>query len=184
MSNSPARLAGAVGSGRPMYSTSKRARSQSEPMKTGLRIRWILRKAAQYVSGGDDLLPVDLGMKDLVDDAEDAAERRPRSPGRGRAGRQRKQHDPSAGQMGLVERERVDRAGGQGKLVQRKAAKSAADVLLAVAADELGDLRPEAGVNLAVALGIVGQKVDGRELDRLQECPGLSCDRRLRSGAA
>ncbi len=38
---------GAVGSGSPRYSTSKRARSQSEPMNTGLRIRWILRKAAQ-----------------------------------------------------------------------------------------------------------------------------------------
>ena len=35
------------GQGHPRYSTSKRARSQSEPMNTGLRIRWIFRKAAQ-----------------------------------------------------------------------------------------------------------------------------------------
>ena len=89
----------------------------------------------------------------------------------------RKQRDPSAGQMGFVEREQVDRPGGQGKLVERKAAKSAADVLLAVAADELGNLWSEAGVNLAVALGVVGQKVDGREFDRLEECPGLSSSR-------
>ena len=43
---------GAVGSGKPRYSTSNRARSQSEPMNTGLRIRWILRWAAKYVSEG------------------------------------------------------------------------------------------------------------------------------------
>ena len=43
---------GRAGSGSPRYSTSNRARSQSDPMNTGLRIRWILRKAAQYVSEG------------------------------------------------------------------------------------------------------------------------------------
>ena len=126
---------------------------------------------------GDDLLAVDLGMKDLVDDPEDAPETDHDRPAETAHEEKWKQHDPSAGQMGFVERERVDRAGGQGKLVERKAAKGAADVLLTVAADELGDLRPEPGVNLAVALGVVGQKVDGRELDRLEECPGLSAGR-------
>ena len=38
---------GVDGSRSPRYSASNRARSQSDPMKTGLRIRWILRRAAQ-----------------------------------------------------------------------------------------------------------------------------------------
>ena len=61
-----------------------------------------------------------------------------------------------------------------------KATESATNVLLAVASDELGNLRPEARVNLAIALGIVGKKVDGREFDRLQESPGFLAGRAFR----
>ncbi len=39
MSDCAAMPAGAVGSGSPRYSTSNRARSQSDPMNTGLRMR-------------------------------------------------------------------------------------------------------------------------------------------------
>ena len=47
MSDSAAMPGGAEGRANPRYSTSKRARSQSEPMNTGFRIRWIFRRAAQ-----------------------------------------------------------------------------------------------------------------------------------------
>ena len=43
ISESAAIVSGAVGKGSPRYSTSNRARSRSEPMKAGLRIRWIFR---------------------------------------------------------------------------------------------------------------------------------------------
>ncbi len=75
--------------------------------------------------------------------------------------------------MGFVEGERVDRPGRQRQLVEREAAERAADVLLAVAPHQLGDLRAEPGVDLGVALGFVGQEIDRREFDRLQERAGL-----------
>ena len=68
--------------------------------------------------------------------------------------------------------------------MQRKATKSPADILLPVAPDELGDLRAEAGVNLAVALGVVAKKIDGRELDRLEKGPSLFAGRALRARIA
>ena len=104
------------------------------------------------------------------------AQPRPRARANG------KQHDPAACQIGFVEGERVDRPGRQRQLVEREAAKRAADVLLAVAAHQLGDLRAEPGVDLGVALGFVGQEVDGGELDRLQERAGLTAAATCRSG--
>ena len=73
--------------------------------------------------------------------------------------------------------------------MEREAAERAADVLLAVAPHQLGDLRAEPGVDLGVALGVVGQEVDRRELDRLQERAGLparsiAAEARVRSLAA
>ncbi len=76
--------------------------------------------------------------------------------------------------MGFVEGVRVDRPGRQRQLVEREAAKGAADVLLAVASHQLGDLRAEPGVDLGVALGLVGQEVNRGEFDRLQERARLS----------
>ena len=124
--------------------------------------------------GGNDLLAVDLGMEDLVNDAVDGPDAQHDGPSQAASQRERQEGDPAAGQMGFVEGERVDRPGRQRQLVERKAAKGAADVLLAVAPHQLGDLRAEPGVNLGVALGFVGQEVDRRELDRLQECAGLA----------
>ncbi len=88
---------------------------------------------------------------------------------RPRARRNGNEDDPAPRQVGLVQGERVDRPCRQRELVERKAAKGAADVLLAVAPDQLRDLRAEPRVDLGVALGVVGQEVDRRELDRLQE---------------
>ena len=123
--------------------------------------------------GGNDSLAVDLGMQDLVDDPVDASDGRARRPPSRAEPARTEERDPAAGQMGFVERERVDGAGRQRQLVERKAPERAADVLLAVAPHQLGDLRAETRVNLGVALGVVGQEVDGRELDRLQERAGL-----------
>ena len=67
---------------------------------------------------------------------------------------ERQEGDPAAGQMGFVKGVRVDRPGRQRQLVERKAAKGAADVLLAVASHQLGDLRAEPGVDLGVALRV------------------------------
>ena len=65
--------------------------------------------------------------------------------------------------------------------MEREAAERAADVLLAVAPHQLGDLRSEPRVDLGVALGVVGEEVDRRELDRLEERVGLRPSRGARS---
>ena len=57
--------------------------------------------------------------------------------------------------------------------MQRKAAKGSADILLAVPPDQLGDLRAESGQDGGVAVGVVGQEVDGGELDGLEKRAGL-----------
>ncbi len=64
-----------------------------------------------------------------------------------------------------------------------KAAKCAADVLLAIAAHQLGDLRAESGLDLGDALGVVGQEVDRGELDRLEERAGFTARRAVGGGA-
>ncbi len=97
------------------------------------------------------MLPVDLGVKDLVHDPQDASDRRDVRTPQAAHEQEGKQRDSSAGQMGFVKRKRVDRPRCQGKLVERKAPKSATHILLPVAADELGNLWSEAGVNLVVA---------------------------------
>ena len=63
--------------------------------------------------------------------------------------------------------------------MEREAAEGAADVLLAVPPDELGDLMTETSADHRVALGIVGQEIDRGELDGLEEGAGLR-----RAGAA
>ncbi len=158
MSSSPARLSGAVGSCSPMYSTSKRARSQSEPMKTGLRMRWILRRAAS-MHQREQLAacpPADEGfrsrrarmLRKAAATAVPSAARRTTGSSTMRPPER----------WASIESERVERASGQGELVQWKTAESASDILLAVASDKLGNLRPEPSVNLAVALGVVRQE--------------------------
>ena len=118
---------------------------------------------------GNDLLAVDLGMEDLVHDAIDRPDAEHDGPCKTPGQSERQEGDAAAGEMGFVKGERIDRPGCQRQLVQRKAAKRAADVLLAVAPHQLGDLRAKPGVDLGVAFGFVGEEVDRGELDRLEK---------------
>ena len=123
--------------------------------------------------GRDGPVQVDLRVEDLVNHAIDAPHGEPQDAARAGDQVERQQGDPAAREVVLVDQERVERAGRRRQLVQGEAAEGATDVLLAVEPHQLRDLRPEAGADLGVALGVVGEEVDRRELDRLEERLGL-----------
>ena len=83
--------------------------------------------------------------------------------------KQGEEDDPAAGEVDLIEPERIDGSLRQWELVQWEAAKGPAHILLPVPPDQLGDLRAKPCLDRGVALGIIGQEIDCREFHGLQE---------------
>ena len=113
------------------------------------------------------------GIEDLTDHADQPADEEDQALDHPGEQAERQDQEPALGQVGLVQRERVDGAQRQRGPVQREAAEGATEVLLAVAADQLGDLLAVALANLGVAVRVAHQEVDGGELDGFEELIGL-----------
>ena len=116
---------------------------------------------------------IDPGVEDFTDDTVDRTAGHACHSRRRANHEQRQKDDPATGQVGLVECVGIDGPLRQGKLVEREAAECPADVLLAIPAHQLGDLKTKPGLDRGVALGVIGQEIDRGELHRLQELAGF-----------